>query len=92
MKHLLTIAALALSVSCAGQTQEQETTNTEYPMNQTTLTLNNGGVIPQFGLGVYSIPAGETTYNSGFLSTSRAKHNASGGPKFGPSLAFLAIL
>lgn len=64
MKHLLTIAALALSISCAGQTQEQETTNTEYPMNQTTLTLNNGIVIPQFGLGVYSIPAGETTYNS----------------------------
>ena len=33
-------------------------------MNQTTITLNNGVVIPQFGLGVYSIPAGETTYNS----------------------------
>ena len=64
MKHLLTIASLALSVSCAAQTQEQETTKTEYPMNQTTLTLNNGVVIPQFGLGVYSIPAGETTYNS----------------------------
>lgn len=64
MKHLFTIAALALSVSCAAQTQEQETTKSEYPMNQTTLTLNNGVVIPQFGLGVYSIPAGETTYNS----------------------------
>ena len=33
-------------------------------MNQTTITLNNGVKIPQFGLGVYSIPAGETTYNS----------------------------
>ena len=33
-------------------------------MNQTTITLNNGVQIPQFGLGVYSIPAGETTYNS----------------------------
>ena len=64
MKHLLTIAALTMSISCAAQTQEQETTKTEYPMNQTTLTLNNGVVIPQFGLGVYSIPAGETTYNS----------------------------
>ena len=32
--------------------------------NQTHLTLNNGIVIPQFGLGVYSIPAGEVTYNS----------------------------
>ena len=31
MKHLITIAALALSVSCAAQTQEQETTKTEYP-------------------------------------------------------------
>ena len=33
-------------------------------MNQTSITLNNGVVIPQFGLGVYAIPAGETTYNS----------------------------
>ena len=65
MKHLLTIAAVALSVGCAAQTKEQEKiTKTDYPMNQTTLTLNNGVVIPQFGLGVYSIPAGETTYNS----------------------------
>ena len=45
---------------------ETETTNVT---NQTeskmmTLTLNNGVVMPQFGLGVYSIPAGEVTYNS----------------------------
>ena len=45
---------------------ESETTNVT---NQTeskmmTLTLNNGVVMPQFGLGVYSIPAGEVTYNS----------------------------
>ncbi len=32
--------------------------------DQTYLTLNNGVVIPQFGLGVYSISAGEVTYNS----------------------------
>ena len=32
--------------------------------NQTYLTLNNGVRMPQFGLGVYSIPAGEVTYNS----------------------------
>lgn len=31
---------------------------------QTFLTLNNGVQMPQLGLGVYSIPAGETTYNS----------------------------
>ena len=36
----------------------------EAQKNQTFLTLNNGVVIPQFGLGVYSIPAGEATYNS----------------------------
>ena len=32
--------------------------------NQIYLTLNNGIQMPQFGLGVYSIPAGEMTYNS----------------------------
>lgn len=32
--------------------------------NQTYLTLNNGVKMPQFGLGVYSIPAGDVTYNS----------------------------
>ena len=32
--------------------------------NQTYLTLNNGVKMPQFGLGVYSIPAGDKTYNS----------------------------
>lgn len=32
--------------------------------NQTKLTLNNGVRMPQFGLGVYSIPAGDATYNS----------------------------
>lgn len=32
--------------------------------NQTWLTLNNGVEMPQFGLGVYSIPAGDVTYNS----------------------------
>ena len=32
--------------------------------NQTYLTLNNGVRMPQFGLGVYSIPAGDVTYYS----------------------------
>ncbi len=32
--------------------------------NQTYLTLNNGVQMPQFGLGVYSIPDGDETYNS----------------------------
>lgn len=32
--------------------------------NQMYPTLNNGVKMPQFGLGVYSIPAGEVTYNS----------------------------
>ena len=36
----------------------------EAQKNQIHFTLNNGIVIPQFGLGVYSIPAGEVTYNS----------------------------
>ena len=33
-------------------------------VKQTYLTLNNGVQMPQFGLGVYSIPNGEETYNS----------------------------
>ena len=32
--------------------------------NQTKLTLNNGVEMPQFGLGTYSIPEGDATYNS----------------------------
>ena len=60
MKHMLALAAILLTVSCASQDKTQNT----LPMNQTTLTLNNGVVMPQFGLGVYSIPEGETTYNS----------------------------
>ena len=66
MKAFLTLAALLTAASCSAQnTQTPEINqNTTLPMNQTTITLNNGVVIPQFGLGVYSIPAGETTYNS----------------------------
>lgn len=61
MNRIITLAAAALiAVSCASQNKTQNT----LPMNQTTITLNNGVVIPQFGLGVYAIPAGETTYNS----------------------------
>lgn len=33
-------------------------------VKQMYLTLNNGVQMPQFGLGVYSIPDGEETYNS----------------------------
>ena len=33
-------------------------------VKQTYLTLNNGVQMPQFGLGVYSIPDGDETYNS----------------------------
>ena len=36
----------------------------EAQVNQTYLTLNNGVQMPQFGLGVYSIPDGDVTYNS----------------------------
>ena len=66
MKAFLTLAALLTAASCSAQnTQTPEINqNTTLPMNQTTITLNNGVVNPQFGLGVYSIPAGETTYNS----------------------------
>ena len=60
MKRILTLAAIVLSVSCSSQNKAQN----PLPMNQTTLTLNNGVVMPQFGLGVYSIPEGEITYNS----------------------------
>ena len=44
----------------------------EAQKNQTFLTLNNGVVIPQFGLGVFSIPAGEATY---LLSTAQAEES-----------------
>ena len=36
----------------------------ERQVKQTYLTLNNGVQMPQFGLGVYSIPDGDETYNS----------------------------
>ena len=60
------LLALFLTVGCSAQNSNKLEINqtTTLPMNQTTITLNNGVVIPQFGLGVYSIPAGETTYNS----------------------------
>ncbi|MBQ4387647.1 MAG: hypothetical protein II822_08605 [Prevotella sp.] len=32
---------------------------------QPSIVLNNGVRMPQFGLGVYSIPAGDVTYNFG---------------------------
>ena len=33
-------------------------------MSQTYITLNNGTKIPQFGMGVYMVPAGDTTKNA----------------------------
>ena len=33
-------------------------------MNQTTITLNNGAKIPQFGMGVFMVPAGDETKNA----------------------------
>lgn len=33
-------------------------------MNQTTLTLNDGNRIPQFGMGVYQVPDGKPTYEA----------------------------
>ncbi len=65
MKTLIALAVL-LTASCSAQNTKtpEINQNTTLPMNQASITLNNGVVIPQFGLGVYSIPAGETTYNS----------------------------
>lgn len=74
MKTLIALASFLIAASCSAQNPNTPETpennpieinqNTSLPMNQTTITLNNGVVIPQFGLGVYAIPAGETTYNS----------------------------
>ena len=74
MKTIITLAALLVAVCCHAQIPNNPETpennpivinhNSLLPMNQTTITLNNGVVIPQFGLGVYSIPAGDTTYIS----------------------------
>lgn len=33
-------------------------------MSQTYITLNNGTKIPQFGMGVYMVPAGDATKNA----------------------------
>lgn len=65
MKTLIALAVI-LATGCSAQNTKtpEINQNTTLPMNQTTITLNNGVVIPQFGFGVYSIPAGETTYNS----------------------------
>lgn len=65
MKTLIALAVI-LATGCSAQNTKtpEINQNTTLPMNQTTITLSNGVVIPQFGLGVYSIPAGETTYNS----------------------------
>ena len=65
MKALLALATAIITTGCAAQnTNNQVINNNILPMKQTTITLNNGVVIPQFGLGVYSIPAGDTTYIS----------------------------
>ena len=73
MKRILSLAAVLLSLSCTAQNTvtledntlpETQDANTYNRMNQTFVTLNNGVKMPQFGLGVYAIPAGKTTYNS----------------------------
>lgn len=33
-------------------------------MDQTYITLNNGAKIPQFGMGVFMVPAGDATKNA----------------------------
>ena len=82
MKELLTLAAILTAVSCSAQNTKtpEINQNTTLPMNQTTITLNNGVVIPQFGLGVYSIQAGETTYNS-VLAALKAGYRHIDGPQ-----------
>lgn len=97
MKKMMILWAFSLMTvtACSSETERQEPTETEQQTNkdqtmeqtngnQTYLTLNNGVQMPQFGLGVYSIPAGEVTYNSvmtalkaGYrhIDTAHAYHN-----------------
>lgn len=72
MTFTTTLAALAIiATACTNESvktenieRTEETMVTDNASRQTWLTLNNGVKMPQFGLGVYSIPAGQTTYNS----------------------------
>lgn len=97
MKKMMILWAFSLMTvtACSSETERQEPTETEQQTNkdqtmeqtngnQTYLTLNNGVQMSQFGLGVYSIPAGEVTYNSvmtalkaGYrhIDTAHAYHN-----------------
>lgn len=97
MKKMMILWAFSLMTvtACSSETERQEPTETEQQTNkdqtmeqtngnQMYLTLNNGVQMPQFGLGVYSIPAGEVTYNSvmtalkaGYrhIDTAHAYHN-----------------
>ena len=75
MKKMMILWAFSLMTvtACSSETERQEPTETEQQTNkdqtmeqtngnQTYLTLNNGVQMPQFGLGVYSIPAGVGTF------------------------------
>ena len=53
----------ATSQPAAG-TQPARTATQPLPAHQTSITLNNGTVIPQVGLGVFRVPDGETTVNA----------------------------
>ncbi len=68
MKSILkTIASLSIAGLCACGSDSSNTTDIkEKCMNKDTcvIELNNGVKMPAFGLGVYSIPEGEVTYNS----------------------------
>ena len=47
MKLIITFVAILFSVSCVAQ---EKTSNETIAMNQTFISLNNGVVIPQFGI------------------------------------------
>ena len=69
---MLGLGCVLTTMACSSENHDETTKPEEERENITnqtdskmmTLTLNNGVVMPQFGLGVYSIPAGEVTYNS----------------------------
>ena len=61
-----TFAVLSALVVCACDANSNEKSIKEKCMNKDTcvIELNNGVKMPGFGLGVYSIPEGDATYNS----------------------------
>ena len=66
-KILFTLLAVLALTGCNAQKTEENMSNQQPAVgvkNVPWLTLNNGVRVPQFGLGVYSIPEGEETYNA----------------------------